>query len=77
MELERSLLVEKVNAAWSPENFFRVWTYMHGRVDYNKSHPLGQYYSTLSTSSHAGRELVGYSTRIISSHGGRDGSAKT
>lgn len=32
------------HGSWSPENFFRVWAYMRGFVDYDKSSPLGQYY---------------------------------
>ncbi|ROW09962.1 hypothetical protein VPNG_06360 [Cytospora leucostoma] len=32
------------HAAWSPENFFRVWTYMQGVVDYYQSADMGQYY---------------------------------
>ncbi|RYC62816.1 hypothetical protein CHU98_g3384 [Xylaria longipes] len=37
-------LRELANGAWSPENFFSVWKYMRGYVDYKKSSPLGQYY---------------------------------
>ncbi|KAI0550500.1 hypothetical protein F4679DRAFT_583466 [Xylaria curta] len=32
------------HSAWSPENFFQVWKYIKGYVDYEKSTPLGQYY---------------------------------
>ncbi|KAI1818906.1 hypothetical protein F4861DRAFT_544562 [Xylaria intraflava] len=29
---------------WSAENFFRVWTYMRGYVEYERSSDLGKYY---------------------------------
>ncbi|KAJ8132204.1 hypothetical protein O1611_g1418 [Lasiodiplodia mahajangana] len=37
-------LRDLAHAAWSPENFFSVWKYMRGYIDYDKSSPLGQYY---------------------------------
>lgn len=30
--------------AWSPENYYKVWTCPRGLVDFDKSHQLGKYY---------------------------------
>ncbi|KAI1494443.1 hypothetical protein F5X96DRAFT_665737 [Biscogniauxia mediterranea] len=35
---------EMAHSAWSPENFFQVWKYMRGYIDYEKSTDLGKYY---------------------------------
>ncbi|KAI0483357.1 hypothetical protein GGR56DRAFT_686679 [Xylariaceae sp. FL0804] len=33
-----------VKEAWSPQNFFHMWSYIKGYIDYEKSSALGQYY---------------------------------
>ena len=42
--LHETQLVALSYSAWDPDNFFKVWTYMFGRVSYGGSSPLGQYY---------------------------------
>ncbi|KAH6613525.1 hypothetical protein F5144DRAFT_487652 [Chaetomium tenue] len=44
VDVSRQVLTPLAHAAWSSENWTKVWTYMVGRVDYDGSHVLGQYY---------------------------------
>ena len=44
VDLSRPVLKDIAHRAFSPENWLKVGTYMAGRIDYEHSHALGQYY---------------------------------